>query len=85
MSEAIRCWLGGLTSKIHVLVDGSSMPLRLRLIASHTHDRQVVPSFHKGRLLCAVMLADKAFHAYWSIAVPQRFRASALGRGPFFP
>jgi transposase len=29
---------GGLTSKIHALVDGNSLPLRLALIAGEAHD-----------------------------------------------
>jgi hypothetical protein len=30
--------LGGLTSKIHALVDGNSLPVRLALIAGEAHD-----------------------------------------------
>jgi hypothetical protein len=32
---------GGLTSKIHAMVDGNSLPVRLALIAGEAHDNRL--------------------------------------------
>ncbi|WP_238858237.1 IS5 family transposase [Faunimonas pinastri] len=54
---------GGLTTKIHVVVDAQGLPVRLALPAGQTHDGQIVDSLldHLGPR--TIVLADKAYDA----------------------
>ncbi len=54
---------GGLTTKIHVVVDAQGLPIRLGLTAGHTHDGQIADTLldHLGPR--TIVLADKAYDA----------------------
>ena len=54
---------GGLTTKIHVVVDAQGLPIRLGLTAGQTHDGQIVDKLldHLGPR--TIVLADKAYDA----------------------
>ena len=65
---------GGLTSKIHAVVDTNGLPIRLALTASEAHDNR-----HAGKLLSrlksgTMLLADRGYDADW-------IRALATERG----
>ena len=65
---------GGLTSKIHALVDTNGLPVRLALTAGEAHDNRLA-----GRLLSrlksgTMLLADRGYDADW-------IRALAAERG----
>ena len=56
---------GGLTSKIHAVVDTNGLPVRLALTAGEAHDNRLA-----GRLLCrlksgTMLLADRGYDADW--------------------
>jgi transposase len=52
---------GGLTTKIHVVVDAQGLPIRLGLTAGQTHDGQIADTLldHLGPR--TIVLADKAY------------------------
>lgn len=54
---------GGLTTKIHVVVDAQGLPIRLGLTSGQTHDGQIVDRLldHLGPR--TIVLADKAYDA----------------------
>ena len=54
---------GGLTPKIHVVVDAQGLPIRLGLTAGQTHDGQIADTLldHLGPR--TIVLADKAYDA----------------------
>ena len=52
---------GGLTCKIHALVDTNGFPVRLALMAGETHDNRLA-----GKLLSRLLLADRGYDAGWS-------------------
>jgi transposase len=54
---------GGLTTKIHVVVDAQGLPIRLGLTAGETHDGQIADKLldHLGPR--TIVLADKAYDA----------------------
>src|SRR5689334_6108117 len=56
---------GGLTSKIHAVVDTNGLPVRLALTAGEAHDNRLA-----GRLLSrlksgTMLLADRGYDADW--------------------
>ena len=56
---------GGLTSKIHALVDTNGLPVRLALTPGEAHD-----NWPAGKLLSrlksgSMLLADRRYDAYW--------------------
>jgi hypothetical protein len=68
---------GGLTSKIHVVVDTNGLPVRVALTAGEAHDNRLA-----GRLLSrlqpgAMLLADRGYDADW-------IRTLATEHGPTF-
>jgi transposase len=76
---------GGLTSKIHVVVDRKGLPLRLGLTGGHQHDSQSAAELLDGLRGKDMLLADKAYdsaeiraHAYecgaWANIPPRRNR-----------
>ena len=83
---------GGLTSKIHAVVDTNGLPVRLALTAGEAHDNRLA-----GRLLSrlksgTMLLADRGYDAdwirdlvrqrgAWANIPPKRNRTEALGRG----
>ena len=56
---------GGLTTKIHVLVDAQGLPLRLHLTPGQTHDSQAAEALLGNLPARATLLADKAYDADW--------------------
>jgi len=68
---------GGLTSKIHAVVDSNGLPVRLALTAGEAHDNRL-----SGRLLSrlksgTMLLADRGYDADWIRAL---FATAELGR-----
>ena len=54
---------GGLTTKIHVVVDAQGLPIRLGLTAGQRHDGQVVDTLLDHLSPRTIVLADKAYDA----------------------
>jgi transposase len=85
---------GGLTSKIHAVVDTSGLPVRLALTAGEAHDNRLA-----GRLLSrlksgTMLLADRGYDAdwirdlvrqrgAWANIPPKRNRTEALCFSPY--
>ena len=62
---------GGLTTKIHALVDAEGRPIDIVLTPGQTHDSQPAPGLLEGMKQGAILLADKA---YDSNAIRERLR-----------
>ena len=57
---------GGLTTKIHVVVDTQGLPLRFELSPGQRHDSQAAAALLEGRLPAdSFVLGDKAYDAEW--------------------
>ena len=85
---------GGLTSKIHALVDTNGLPIRLGLTTGEAHDNRLA-----SKLLCrlrsgSMLLADRGYDADWIRTLvcqrgawanipPKRNRAEALCFSPY--
>jgi len=54
---------GGLTTKIHVVVDARGLPIRLGLTAAQTHDGQIADTLLNRLRPRTIVLADKAYDA----------------------
>lgn len=54
---------GGLTAKIHVVVDAQGLPIRLGLTAGQTHDGQIADTLLDHLSPRTIVLADKAYDA----------------------
>ncbi|MCW2396664.1 transposase [Sphingobium sp. B8D3C] len=54
---------GGLTTKIHVVVDAQGLPIRLGLPAGQAHDGQIADKLLDQLRPHTIVLADKAFYA----------------------
>jgi len=54
---------GGLTTKIHVVVEAQGLPIRLGLTAGQTHDGQIADRLLDRPGPCTIVLADKAYDA----------------------
>lgn len=54
---------GGLTTKIHVVVDARGLPIRLGLTAGQAHDAQIADMLLDHLGPGTVLLADKAYDA----------------------
>ena len=52
---------GGLTTKIHAVVDADGLPIRLLLTAGQAHDSTVAAELLEGLPKGATLLADKAY------------------------
>ncbi len=59
------CSRGGLTTKIHALVDANGLPVRLGLTAGETHDNRLVPDLLDGLQPKTMLLADRGYDADW--------------------
>jgi transposase len=57
-----RSW-GGLTTKIHVVVDVQGLPIRLGLTAGQAHDGQIADTLLDHLVPRTIVLADKAYDA----------------------
>jgi transposase len=56
---------GGLTSKIHVVVDGNGLPVQLGLTGGQTHDNRLCSVLLRHLPRRARLLADRAYDADW--------------------
>jgi transposase len=56
---------GGLTSKIHAVVDTNGLPVRLALSPGKAHDNRLSPVLLAGLLPKTVVLADRGYDADW--------------------
>jgi transposase len=56
---------GGLTSKIHAVVDTRGLPVRLALTAGEAHDNRLVLTLLSALKSGAMLLADRGFDADW--------------------
>ena len=56
---------GGLTTKIHVLVDAKGLPLRFELTPGQRHDSQAAETLLNDLEPDCFVLADKAYDADW--------------------
>jgi transposase len=65
---------GGLTSKIHALVDSKGLPVRLALTAGEAHDNRLASKLLSRLKPKTMLLADRGYDANW-------IRELALRRG----
>ena len=56
-------WRGGLTTKIHAVVDTSGLPVRLALTTGEAHDNRLVLALLSALKSGAMLLADRGFDA----------------------
>jgi len=93
-SQSMGWSRGGLTSKIHALVDTNGLPVRLALTAGEAHDNRLA-----GRLLSrlksgTMLLADRGYdadcirafvrqHGAWANIPPKKNRTEALCFSPY--
>ena len=56
---------GGLTTKIHALVDAEGRPIRLKLTEGQAHDGASARDMLDGLGLGATLIADRAYDANW--------------------
>lgn len=67
---------GGLTTKIHAVVDAQGLPIRLSLTAGQSHDGQAADDLLDHVKAGTIVLADKAYDA-------DRIRSSLREKGAF--
>ncbi len=68
---------GGLTSKIHAVVDSNGLPVRLALTTGEAHDNRLVLTLLSGLKSGAMLLGDRGFDADWIGALVSRYGAWA--------
>ena len=56
---------GGLTSKIHALVDGNGLSVRLALTPGEAHDNRLVGKLLSHLKSGSMLLADRGYDADW--------------------
>jgi transposase len=56
---------GGLTSKIHAVVDTNGLPVRLALSAGETHDNRLADKLLSRLKSGSMLLADRGYDADW--------------------
>lgn len=56
---------GGLTTKIHALVDANGLPIRLKLSAGQAHDARSGVSLLENLKQGQILLADRAYDNYY--------------------
>ena len=71
---------GGLTSKIHALVDTNGLPVRLALTAGEAHDNRLAGKLLSRLKSGTMLLADRGYDADWIRALV--LRARRLGEYP---
>jgi transposase len=85
---------GGLTSKIHALVDTNGLPVRLALTAGEEHDNRLAGKLLSRLKSGSMLLADRGYdadwirdlvrqHGAWANIPPKRNRIEALCFGPY--
>ena len=70
---------GGLTSKIHAVVDTNGLPIRLALTAGEAHDNRLAGKLLSRLKSGTMLLADRGYDADWIRAF-----AAERGVGPTF-
>jgi transposase len=84
---------GGLTSKIHALVDTNGLPVRLALTAGEAHDNRLAGKLLSRLKSGTMLLADRGYdadwiralvrqHGAWANIPPKRNRTEALCFSP---
>ena len=71
---------GGLTSKIHALVDTNGLPIRLALTPGETHDNRLAGKLLSRLKAGSMLLADRGYDADWISKT--RHRERRLGQHP---
>jgi transposase len=56
---------GGLTSKIHAVVDANGLPVQLGLTPGEAHDNRLCPELLTGLQPQSMLLADRGYDADW--------------------
>lgn len=85
---------GGLTSKIHALVDTNGLPIRLALTTGEAHDNRLAAKFLSRLKPGSMLLADRGYDADWIRALvcqrgawanipPRSNRTEALSFSPY--
>ena len=69
---------GGLSTKIHAVVDGNGLPIRIGLTSGEAHDNRLCARLLAGLRPEALLLADRGYDADWI----RRFVAQQ-GAAPF--
>ena len=64
-NQAVGRSRGGLTSKLHVVVDGKGLPLRLGITAGEAHDNRLCSTLLSGLTPRTMVLADRGYDADW--------------------
>jgi len=68
---------GGLTSKIHAVVDTNGLPVRLALTAGEAHDNRLADKLLSRLKSGSMLLADRGYDADWIRALAARKGALA--------
>jgi transposase len=68
---------GGLTSKIHAIVDTNGLPVRLALTAGEAHDNRLAGKLLSRLKSGTMLLADRGYDADWIRALAANRRAWA--------
>ena len=85
---------GGLTSKIHAVVDSSGLPVRLAFTTGEAHDNRLAAKLLSRLKSGTMLLADRGYdadwirafvrqHGAWANIPPKRNRTEALGFSPY--
>ena len=85
---------GGLTTKIHAVVDTSGLPVRLALTTGEAQDNRLVVTLLSALKSGAMPLADRGFdadwimtfvseHGAWANILPKRNRKEAICFSPY--
>jgi transposase len=68
---------GGLTSKIHAVVDSNGLPVRLALTTGEAHDNRLARSLLSRLKAGSMLLADRGYDADWIRALVAKRHAWA--------
>ena len=75
--QSMRRSRGGLTSKIHAVVDTNGLPVRLALTAGEAHDNRLAGKLLSRLKAGSMLLADRGYDADWIRALAARKGALA--------
>ena len=78
-SQSVGRSRGGLTSKLHAVVDANGLPVRLGLTPGEVHDNRLCSVLLTGLKSETMLLADRAYDADWIRAL-----VNGQVRGPTF-
>ena len=70
-NEAVGRSRGGLTTKVHVVVDGKGLPLRLGVTPGEAHDNRLCSTLLSGLSPKTMVLADRGYDADWILGARQ--------------